>query len=190
MMPWQLKKGLEERRRSGRTTPRPIAEKLPSITVKSLRIPSPYDPKTYILDNISFRYPQLASAKVSNCVVEFRFPPLHRGDPQHVEAFKVKPIKTGFGIRYAVHCSCGRAVLKLYCQHRHLACRRCHNAIFASQTVDQRERPILEANRIANFLDSKSHIYRRTRERLHNKLGEKLMRAQGKLGTRATSFWE
>ena len=59
-----------------------------------------------------------------------------------------------------------------------------------SQTVDQRERPILEANRIANFLDSKSHIYRRTRERLHNKLGEKLMRAQGKLGTRATSFWE
>jgi len=159
MMPWQLKKGLEERRRSGRTTPRPIAEKLPSITVKSLRIPSPYDPKTYILDNISFRYPQLASAKVSNCVVEFRFPPLHRGDPQHVEAFKVKPIKTGFGIRYAVHCSCGRAVLKLYCQHRHLACRRCHNAIFVRKpstnaNAQSLKQTVLQTSSIANHIST------------------------------------
>ena len=62
MMPWQLKKGLEERRRLGRTTPRPICEQLPQININHWKVPRDY--KTYTFPNVSFRYPQLSGIKI------------------------------------------------------------------------------------------------------------------------------
>jgi len=62
--------------------------------------------------------------------------------------------------------------------------------LFRKPHVNQNQRPVLQAARIADFLDSHSRLFRRTRERLTRKLGEKLMRAQGKLGTEARNLWE
>jgi hypothetical protein len=98
------------------------------------------------------------------------------------ERKRLKHIKTGFGIRHAFICACQRPVIKLYYRHRNLGCRRCHNAIMASQTLGQRSRPILQAARIQSFLDNKPRLFHRTQERLKKKLGEKVMMAQGSLG--------
>jgi hypothetical protein len=187
-MPWQLREGL--RRRPKGSPPRPIAEQIPSISVNELPISSPYDYKTYTLPNLSLRFPQLAAARISFNIVEFHHPSLHRSTTGPVQTFKLKHIKTGFGIRHAFICACGRPVLKLYYRNRYLACRRCSNAIYASQTLDQRSRPILQASRIQSFLDNKPRLFRRTRERLKKKLGEKVMMAQGSLGTNARSLWK
>jgi len=102
----------------------------------------------------------------------------------------LKHIKTGFGIRHAFICACGRPVIKLYYFHRNLVCRRCCNARYATQTVNQHDRPILQVSRIQSFLDNKPRLFHRTQQRLRRKLGEKLMLAQTRLGTRATGLWE
>jgi hypothetical protein len=188
MMPRQLQRGLLEKRYSRRTEQRFIAEQLPSISVNDLPIPSPYDYKTYTLPNISLRYPQLASVKIfftsSNSIIR------HRGETTGpIQTFRLKHIKTGFGVRHAFICTCQRPVIKLYYLHRKLACRRCCNAIYASQTLNQHSSPVLQASRIQSFLDNKPRLFRRTRERLKKKLGEKLKMAQGSLRTRARSLW-
>src|SRR5262245_5800748 len=175
---------------------RPIADQLPSISVNELGIPSPHDYQTYILPNVSLRYPQLASIRLSINFVEFRHPSLHRGQEGPTQTFLLKHIRTGIGkhngcgIRHAFICICGRPVITLYYLHRNLACRRCYNARYASQTLNKHTRPILQISRIASFLDNKPRIFRRTRDRLQKRLGEKLMMAQGRLRTRATSLWE
>jgi hypothetical protein len=162
----------------------------PSISVNDLAIPSPYDPKTYIIRYVSLRWPCITAIKVSRDKVEFILPPLHRGQLGPVQGFKLKHIRTGFGLRHAFICDCGRPVIKLYHLHRHLACRRCQYAIYASQALSKSTRPVLQVSRIASFLDSKSKLYRRSRKRLRKRLGEKLLMAQGKLGTEARSLWE
>jgi hypothetical protein len=193
-MPWQLKEGL--RRRIKGRPPRPIVEQLPSIAVHKLPIPSPNDRKTYILRDISLRIPQLAAAKVAHNAVEFHLPSLHRSTIGPIQTFGLKHIRTGFGknsfggVRHAFICHCGRPVIKLYVLNRWIACQRCHNAIHASQAVNQQQRPVLQASRIASFLDNKSKLYRRTRERLRKRLGDKVMMAQGQLGTWARPLWE
>jgi hypothetical protein len=85
-------------------------------------------------------------------------------------------------------CTCQRGVIKLYYLHRRLACKRCCNAIHASQTLHQRS--VLQVSRIQSFLDNKPRLFHRTQERLKKKLGEKVMMAQGSLGTRARSLWK
>jgi len=135
MMPRQLAEGL--RRRPKERPPRPILEQLPSINTKNLNIPSPYEYKTYILPNISFRFPQIASAKVSFQAVEFHHPSLHRGQIGPIQTFNFKHIDTGFGFRHAFICNCGRPVLRLYYHSRRLACRHCIGGIYSSQAVNQ-----------------------------------------------------
>jgi hypothetical protein len=188
MMPWQLREGLR-RRPKGSRPPRPILDQLPSINVNDLPIPPPYDHKTYTLPNISLHCPQLANVRISFDAVEFYHPSLHRGVTGPVQTFRLKPIKTGWGVRHAFICTCQKPVIKLYCHHRHLACRRCTNAIYASQTLGKRTRPILQISRIQSFLDNKQ-LYLRTRKRLEEKLGHKVMMAQTRLRTRACSFWD
>src|SRR5215470_17956271 len=100
-MPWQLAEGLR-RRPKGRPR-RLIVEQLPSINVKTINIPSPYDYKIYILPNISFRLPQLASAKVSFQTVEFHFPSLHRGQIGPIQTFNLKHIRVGFRYSPYIH---------------------------------------------------------------------------------------
>ena len=185
-MPWQLKEGLR-RHPKGSRPPRPIVEQLPSISVNELPIPSRYDTKTYILRDLSLRFPQLAAAKVARDAVEFHLVSLHRSTIGPIQTFGIKPIKTGFCIRHAFIFDCGRGVIKLYVLNRWIACRRCHGAINASQTLGKRTRPVLHATRIQSFLDSKSRLFHRTQERLPKKLGEKVMRA---MGTEARSLWE
>jgi hypothetical protein len=147
-MPWQLREGLK-RRPKGRP-PRPVVEQLPKISAHELQIPPFYDEKTYILSNISFRFPQLAAAKVSAQSVEFQHQSLHRATIGPIQTFAVKHIRTGFnGIRHAFICACQRPVTTLYYCNRQFACRRCSGAIYASQTLGKRTRPILR-----HFLDN------------------------------------
>jgi hypothetical protein len=186
-MPWQLKEGL--RRRVKNAPPRPIVENIPFISVNSLRISSLNREKTYTMPNVSLRYPFLVAARLSCEAVEFTQRSLHRGQPGLVQQFGLKPIKTGFGYRYAFECDCGRAVVKLYCLHRRIACRRCHGATYASRAINQHQRPALQASRIQSFLNN-AKLFQRTRERLEKRFGQQVMMAQGKLRTRATGLRE
>jgi len=188
-MPPQLARGLRERKPSGRTTPRPIAEQLPSININHLKVPRDY--KTYVAPNISLRYPMLSGMRIAWNAIELQHRSLHRGVAGTIQSFGIKQIKTGLGgyFRHAFVCTCGRATIRLYCYHQRLACIRCHNAIHASQTLGRKTRPVLQAARIASFLE-KIGLRKQTRERLTRKLGEKVMRAQGRMGSHARGFWE
>jgi hypothetical protein len=189
MMPRQLREGLR-RHPKGSRPPRPIAEQLPSISVNDLHISSLDTFKNYVMPNVSLRYPYLSGVRLSVHVVEFQHPSLHRGQTGPIQTFRLKHIRTGFGIRHAFICTCQRPVIKLYYLHRRLACRRCHDATYASRTCSKRQRPILQISRIESFLNNKLGLYRRTRERLEKKLGEKVMMAQGSMGTKARSLWK
>jgi hypothetical protein len=186
-MPPQLARGLRERKQSGRTTPRPIAEQLPFVSINHLKVPR--DHKTYIA-NISLRYPLLSSMKIAWNMVSFQHRSLHRSVEGPIQKFGIKQIRTGLGgyFRHSFICQCGRPTLRLYIQHQRLACRRCHNAIYASQSCDKRTRPALQVSRLTSFIDNKPRLFRRTRERLRKRLGDKVMLAQGKLGTDAKSL--
>src|SRR5215813_9850821 len=187
-MPPQLAKGLRERKLFGRTKPRPIVEQLPSININHLKVPR--DHKTYVT-NISLRYPLLSSMRIAWNVVHFQHRSLHRSVEGPVQSFSIKQIRTGLGgyFRHAFICTCGRPTIKLYIHHQRIACKRCHNAINASQTLGARTRPVLAASRIQSFLE-KLGLRRRTRERITRKLTEKVLMAQTRMGTRASGFWE
>jgi hypothetical protein len=161
-MPAQLARGLWAKRQSRRCEQRPLAECLPSINVNDLRIPRDY--KTYTAPNISLRYPQISGIRLAFHCVEFH----HSG---RVQTFRFKWIKTGFGYpRPAFVCECGRPVIKLYFRHLNLACRRCCNATYASRTLGKRTRPILQAMRLRAFLQLKSYMSKRNRQRLQARL--------------------
>jgi hypothetical protein len=184
-MPWQLARGLRERKRSGRTTPRPIAEQLPFVSINHLKVPRDY--QTHIAPNISLRYPLLSNMKIAWNMVSFQHRSLHRKVPGDIQTFGIKQIRTGLGgyFRHSFICQCGRPTLRLYIQHQRLACRRCHNAIYASQSCNKRTRAALQVSRLTSFIDNKPRLFRRTRERLRKRLGDKVMLAQGKFGTDA-----
>jgi hypothetical protein len=164
-------------------------EQLPSISVNELNITNPYDYKTYIAD-LSLKYPPLTGAKISYHVIEFHLASLHRSQPGPVFTFPLKHIRTGFGIRHAFVCGCGRAVFKVYLLNRRLACRRCHGAVNASQTLDKRSRPVLQAARIESLLNNAGGLMRSTRERLERKLGQKVLMAQSRMQTRSRGLWK
>jgi hypothetical protein len=180
-MPRQLRNA----KRSRRSTPRLIVENLPSIAVKDLKIPSIYDRKSYVK---SLLFPSVASITVSSETVDFHHRPMHRGQLGDVQSFKVARIKTGTGYRNGLYCSCGRRVMKMYYHSYRVACRRCHQAVFASQRRGgKHQRLVLQATRIADLLDNQK-LYKRTRERLIKKLGQKAMRAQTRMGTHVLSI--
>jgi hypothetical protein len=182
-MPWQLQRGLMERRRSRRTASRPIAENLSSINVNDLKIPRNY--ATLTLPNIGLRYPQLASMRLTYHSVEVTH---GTGRIQH---FKLKPIKTGFGRpRYAFVCNCGRPIIKLYFRYGNLACKHCHDAVNLSQKLDKHRRPILKAHRLETFIALKTNMQQRTRARLIKRYGEKAMRPQSNYRTRSPMLWK
>jgi hypothetical protein len=180
-MPWQLREGL--RRRPKGSPPRPLAEQLPSININNLKI-SKNLYTTVTAPWISLRYPFISNARLSAYVVEFAHT---RG---HIQSFKLKAIRTGFGIRFAFICNCGRPVIALYYRYGNLSCRHCCSAVYASQTCSKHQRSILQAIRIESFLNNKPRLLRRTRERLTKKLGQKVMMAQRSMGTRARSLRE
>src|SRR5262249_30969622 len=163
-MPRQLKVGLYNKRKYGRTEQRPIAETLPHINVNDPNIPR--DSKPYIAPNISFRYPHISNMRIAYHMVEFS----HSG---RIQTFRFKWIKTGLGYpRPAFICECGRPTIKLYFRHQNLACRRCCNATYASRTLGKRTRPILQALRLETFLKLKSYMQKRNRQRLKARISE------------------
>src|SRR5262245_809123 len=174
MMPKQLQEGLE-RFRKLKLKPRPIAELLPHININDFKTPK--DDRIYILPNIGLRYPFLASARLSWDCIEFNYPALHRGKPGRSQTFPIKPIRTGFGIRHAFVCCCGRGATKLYYCNSYLACKRCHRVRYGCQAVNSRHRPVLQASRIQSILDN-AKLYNRTRDRLTKRLGQKVMMHQ------------
>jgi hypothetical protein len=113
------------------------------------------------------RYPFISNARLSAYVVEFAHT---RG---RIQSFKLKAIKTGFGIRFAFICNCGKPVISLYYRYGNLSCRHCCNVVYASQTCSKRQRSALQAIRIEHFLNNKRGLFRHTRERLKKRLGEK-----------------
>jgi hypothetical protein len=169
--------------------PRPIIEKLDGIAAHELPISSISRGKTATLPNISLKHSWLAAVRFAQDAVEFHLPSLHRSTTGPVQQFGLKPQKVGFGTRYLFRCDCGRAVWKLYCLHRHIACRWCHGATYASRTVSQNQRPLLQAIRLQSFLDN-SKLFQRTRDKLTKKLGHKAMMAQSKYQARARGLWE
>src|SRR5262245_38866123 len=105
MMPWQLREGLKRRVKGA--PPSPIVENLDAIPVHKLPIPSLNDAKTYIIPHISLTFPWICGCKVARDKVEFTRPSLHRGQTCTQE-FRLKHIRTGFGIRHAFICACSR----------------------------------------------------------------------------------
>jgi len=176
MMPRQLREGLR-RHPKGSRAPRLIIEQLPSIQTTHLHIPAMYN-RTHVVD-LSFKIPQVTSAKVCCSSVEFYHRPMHRGTIGPTQIFKLKPIRTGFGVRHTFLCMCGRSVQTLYYHARQLACRHCLHAIPLSQTLGRATRPLLQISRLEALLGKKGyHRYSRVRERLEKKFGAKVMLAK------------
>src|SRR5262249_46157012 len=125
-MPPQLARAKRRNPKARGYVPRPLVELLPAINVNDLQIPKVLN-KTVTMPWVSLRYPDICAAKLSAHVVEF----MHKGG---LQSFRLKWIKTNYGPpRFAFICRCGRPVISLYFHRAKLACRRCAEAIYASQ---------------------------------------------------------
>jgi hypothetical protein len=163
-MPWQLARA----KRPRRSTPRPIVEQLPRIDIADLCrwnvFPNQCDLHKAHLLELPFRYPF-----VKNLVIS-----LQDIEANHVLGYtQVIPLRwcrTGFGgnvrPRPLFVCQCGRSARRLYFRHGNLSCRRCINATYASRTCSKRLRPILQAKRVQAFLEFKTYMSQRNRQRI------------------------
>jgi hypothetical protein len=152
MMPPQLRRGLKNRRRN--SEPKPIVEQLPRIDIADLCrfqvFPSQHEwHKDHYLE-MRFRYPFVKSLVISLQNIEFNH---HSG---YNQVIPLSWIRTGFGgarsPRPLFVCRCGRSVVRLYFQYGSLKCRKCANAVHASQVLGKRTRPILQAIRLHKVL--------------------------------------
>jgi hypothetical protein len=164
-MPIQLARA----KRPKRATPRPLVEQLPRIDIIDLcrwRVfPSQYDwHKAHLLE-APFRYPFVKCLVISLQNIEANH---HTG---YTQVIPLRWIRTGYGglhrPRPLFNCRCGRSVTKLYFRHFNLACRRCTNAVYASQVCSGRAtRAHLQAQRLQTFLKLKSYMSQTNRRRL------------------------
>jgi len=130
MMPPQLARA----KRPRGSTPRPLAECLPRINVNDLKIPKSLN-TVVTAPWVSLRYPFISGARFSVRVVEFAY-------SGRIQSFPLKWIKTGYGLpRFAFVCQCGRPLIFLYFRYDNLSCRRCVDAIYASQILSRHKRP-------------------------------------------------
>jgi hypothetical protein len=164
MMPPQLARA----KRPKRPEPRPLVEQLPRIDIIDLCrwkvFPSQYDWNKAHLLELPFRYPFVKSLIISLQDIEANH---HTGDTQIVP---LRWCRTGYGghhrPRPLLVCQCGRSVTRVYFKGGHLACRRCCGATYASRQCDKRLRPILQAKRLQNFLQLKTYMSQRNRQRI------------------------
>jgi len=163
-MPPQLARA----KRRPKERPRPIVEQLPRIDIADLcrfRVfPDQSNWHARYRLEMPFRYPFVKSLVISLQTIEAN----HLSG--YTQPIKLRWCRTGFGGNYRPRplfiCNCGRSVKKLYFCHLNLACRRCCNATYASRICSKRQRPILKANRIKTFLELKSYMSQRNRQRL------------------------
>jgi hypothetical protein len=118
---------------------------------------------------VGFRYPFLKTLVVSLAFIE----------ANHVSGYNqriaLKWIRTGFGGNWKPRPTficprCTRPIIGLYCNHGSLACRRCHGAIHASQVCGKHSRPALQAIKLRNFLNWKTYMSQRNRQRIEARL--------------------
>src|SRR5262245_18979568 len=128
MMPWQLAKAKRPGR--GKST-KPILESLPSVSVNTFKISSLFTGKKHIMRSLQIK--DIAAVKVSGTHIDFHWTSLHRGIEGPVQRFNVKPIKNGFGVRFACVCNCGKGCIKLYLHNRSLMCANCCNGRHVSR---------------------------------------------------------
>jgi hypothetical protein len=149
-MPWQL----AQAKRPKRSEPRPIVEQLPRLDIGDL-VRLKVFPKAWHTRHtyeVGFRYPFLKSIVVTLAFIEANH---HSGYTQRI---KLKWIRTGFGGNWKprpcfICPRCTRPVTKVYLQHGSLGCRRCSNALYASQICSGRQmRAKLQAKRLTTFL--------------------------------------
>jgi hypothetical protein len=168
-MPPQLARA----KRPKRSSPRPIVEQLPRIDIIDLcrwRVfPSQYDWNKAHLLELPFRYSFVKSLVIS----------LQDIEANHLSGYNqiipLRWIRTGFGGNYRPRplfvCNCGRGVRRVYFKGGHLACRRCTNAVYASQLCSGRAtRSALQAKRLQTFLSLKSYMRKSNRQRLKARL--------------------
>jgi hypothetical protein len=174
-MPPQLARA----KRPKRSTPRPLVETLPRIDIVDLCrwkvFPSQYHwDKAHYLE-APFRYPFIKSLVITLQNIEVS----HHSD--YIQSIPLRWCRTGFGgnqrPRPLFICQCGRSVTRVYFKGGHLACRRCCDATFASRQCSQRQRPILQAKRLQNFLELKSYMSKHNRQRI----AARMPKAQSKL---------
>jgi len=150
-MPWQLARA----KRPKRHEPRPVAEQIAKINANDLIPFIPLNWFDYHNREGGFRWTFLRQIRLCRRQAEFTL------YSQRTLTFPIKWIRTGLGKpRPAFICKCNRPIISLYYQRGNLACRRCSNAIYASQTLDKRTRPILQAIRLRRFFHSQSDIRR------------------------------
>jgi hypothetical protein len=162
-MPLQLARA---KRRPKRLGPRPIVETLQRIDIGDLCrlnvFPNNWQDEHYL--ELPFKYPFVKHLIISFENIEATH---HSG---YTQVIPLRWCRTGFGGNYRPRplfiCNCGRSVTKLYFKGEHLTCRRCCNAIHASQACSKRLRPILQAHRMHTFLKLKSYMWKTTRQRL------------------------
>jgi hypothetical protein len=157
---------------------------LPALAASELQISQTYQSKRPTLKPL--RIPDIASVKLGHLVVEFCFESLHRGREGPTQRFNLRPIKTGFGLRYSFECQvCGKGHYKLYYHNRSLI-GPC-NGRYACEAVSRQGRQQLAAMRIENLLSKP--MWRQTRERLLKRFGPKLLRAQHAYGTQVRNLY-
>jgi hypothetical protein len=175
MMPPQLARGLAERRakpRRFRGEPKPLAECLPSINVNDLARYRVFPSQWHVSHTLElpFRYPFVKRLVVSLAAIKAHH---HSGYNQTIP---LRWVATGFGgsnrPRALLGCRCCRTVTKLYFDGGRLACRRCVNAIHASQVLDKRTRPALQAHRLQAFIMHKPTLWPKTKQSLQARIAK------------------
>jgi hypothetical protein len=164
--PWQLRNA---KRRPKDFGPRPIVEQLLRIDIGDLcrfRVFPNNWRERWTLE-LPFRYPFVKNLVISLAAIEANH---YSG---YIQSIRLRWCRTCFGGNYRPRplfiCHCGRSVTKLYFRHLNLACRRCTNALYASQICSGRAtRSHLQATRLTNFIRAlPPKVRHTTKARLH-----------------------
>jgi len=158
-MPWQLARA--DRRR--KSEPRPLVELTPYIDIHDLvrqRVFPDTNYERWTLE-LPFKYPFVKNLLISRQTIEAN----HRLG--YTQRIGIHWIRTHFGRPRPIFiCECGYGVRRLYFRRGHLACKDCYKLTYASRVLDKRTRPTLQAIRLRNFLEFKSGMSKRNRQRI------------------------
>jgi hypothetical protein len=164
-------------KRPKRSTPRPIVEQLPRIDIADLCrwnvFPNQCDwHKSHLLE-MPFRYPFLKNLVISLQTIAANH------HPRYNQSIPLRWCRPGFGGNYRPRplfiCNCGRSITKLYFNYGSLKCRKCANAVHASQVCSGREtRSYLQSKRLQAFLEFKAGtgMSKRNRARLKARIAK------------------
>jgi hypothetical protein len=142
-IPWQLR--TKHRRRKGHG--RPLMESLPCLDIRVLAKRKMF-PGNWADQH---EYNGYIAPNVSRLILSRR-----QVEIWHSNIKQAVPLywQRGFGLRPIFVCSCGRRAFVLRLSRQAFRCYRCCHALYLSQAVDSRHRPVVQAKRIRRFLDA------------------------------------